>query len=301
MVFRTRCRLLLRRVVAYGGVAALGAGVGHAQQSRATPRDRSSGEVPALTVDGQVALHSLASLSDDHLQKLADMLAMLAATDAARSGDWTRIRAPLAEAALRNVPAVHWFALRNGTYWTVERGRASAGLSDRPYFPRLLAGQTVLGELVVSRSSSRNTAIVAVPVRGRDGSVIGALGSSVHLDSLGALLRREMGGLSDQVIFFAIDATPLGALNSDPNLIFTEPMKLGDEGMRKAFTEILAGRDGLVTYDFRGSRRTVLYHKSPVTHWWYGFGVIEPRADSRRDDDNAGRSSEDQPDIRARP
>lgn len=57
-------------------------------------------------------------------------------------------------------------------------------------------------------------------------------------------------------------------------MIFTEPMKLGDEGMRNAFTEILSGEEGVVTYTFRGSRRTVLYRKSPVSGWWYGFGVL---------------------------
>lgn len=126
----------------------------------------------------------------------------------------------------------------------------------------------------MSRSTSRNSAIVAVPVRGHDGAVIGALGASVRLDSLGALIRREMGGLDDGLLFFAIDAQPIGALNSDPTLIFTEPMKLGDEGMRRAFREMLAGSEGVVTYEFRGSRRTVLYRKSAVTGWWHGFGTV---------------------------
>lgn len=134
----------------------------------------------------------------------------------------------------------------------------------------------MLGDLVVSRSANRNTAIVAVPVRSRDGAVVGVLGSSIHLDSLTAIVSKEIGGLDPAHIFFAIGSGGLGALNSDPRLIFTEPMKLGDEGMRRAFSEMLSGSDGTVTYNFRGSRRTVLYRKSTVSGWWYGFGVIEP-------------------------
>lgn len=230
---------------------------------------------PVFTVDGQVALHSLVTISDLHLQKLADALTLLAATDGARAADWERIRGPLAEAARLNVPAVHWFALPNGDYWTVEQGHAG-NLSDRAYFPRVLSGQTVIGDLVVSRSSGSNTAIIAVPVRGPDGRVVGALGSSVRLDSLTERIRGEMGGLGAGVIFYAIDAEPLGALNSDPSLIFTEPMKLGDEEMRRAFREMLAGEEGVVSYEFRGTRRTVLFRRSPVTGWWYGFGVAKP-------------------------
>jgi methyl-accepting chemotaxis protein len=241
--------------------------------SQPSARERGEGErrPPAFTVDGQVALRSFMALSDAHLKKLADLFHLLAATDDARSGDWERIRGPLAGVAPMTVPAVLWFARPDGSYWTVTEGRAG-NLSDRAYFPRVLAGQTVVGDLVVSRSTNRNTAIVAVPVRGRDGAVVGVLGGSVHLDRLGALVREEMGGLTD-LLFFAIDSTPKGALHSDPTLIFTEPMRLGDEGMQRAFTEILSRPEGTVTYTFRGRPRTVLYRKSPVTHWWYAIGL----------------------------
>lgn len=230
----------------------------------------------AFTVDGRVALHAFMSLTDAHLRNLADVLTVLASTDAARSGDWRRIGAPLGEAARLTIPAVHWFALPDGRYWTVERGRAAASLADRTYFRRVLAGQTVIGDLVVSRSSSRNTAIVAVPVRGRDGSVTGVLGASVYLDSLAARVRGEMGGLGNDVVFYAIDGNGLGALNSDPTLIFTEPLTLGDAEMRSAFTEMLAQREGTVRYTFRGSRRLVMYATSSVTNWRYGFGLKVP-------------------------
>ena len=264
--------LRLLGLIVLGGTSVVGSSRAHAQEWSAPVRDTS----PAFVVDGRIALHSFVSLSDGHLQKLADALSLLASTDAVRSREWARIRGPLADAKRLNVPATVWFALPNGTYWTVAQGRVAENLADRPYFPRVLAGETVIGNLVVSRSTKRNSAIIAVPVRGRDSSVIGVLGASVNLESLAALLRQEMGGMPAGLLFYAIDAQPLGALNSDSSLIFTEPMKLGDEGMRRAFTEMLSNQQGVVTYAFRGSRRTVLYRKSPVTGWWYGFGVTQP-------------------------
>jgi hypothetical protein len=90
-----------------------------------------------------------------------------------------------------------------------------------------------------------------------------------------ALLRESIGGLDRDHIFFAIGDGGLGALNSDPALIFTEPMKLGDEGMTRAFSEMLSGQHGVVSYNFRGSRRTVIYRRSPVSGWWYGFGEVQ--------------------------
>ena len=271
-MFNTRIAgLRLLGIIAFGGSIVLGARLAHAQEWPGPARDTS----PAFAVDGRIALHSFMSLSDGHLQKLADVLRVLANTDAVRSGEWDRIRGPLAGAARVNVSATLWFARPNGSYWTVTQGRVAENLSDRPYFPRVLAGKTVIGDLVVSRSTKRNSAIVAVPVRGRDSSVVGVLGASVNLESLAALLRQEMGGIPNGLLFYAVDAEPLGALNSDSSLIFTEPMKLGDEGMRRAFAEMLSSEHGVVTYTFRGGRRTVLYRKSPVTSWWYGFGVTQ--------------------------
>lgn len=237
--------------------------------ARAQPRPTTP-----LRIDAQVALHSLVSLTDGHLRDVANVLTMLAATEEARSGSWERIRTPLASAARMNVAGAHWFAKPDGSYWTVELGRATTSLADRPYFARVLKGDPVIGDLVASKSTRRNSAIVAVPVRGRDGAVVGVLGSSVYLDSLSLQLRREMGVDDDRLLFFAIDSRGLGAVHSHPDMIFTEPLKLGDEGMRRAFEQILATSEGVVTYTFRDAPRTVVYQKSPLTGWRYAFGVV---------------------------
>lgn len=264
----TRSGLRFLGVLACGGALVLAASVGHAQERQAvTPT--------AVGVDGRIALHALMSLGDTHLRNVANTLAMVAATDVARSADWDRIRQPLTEAARLNVQAVHWFALPDGSYWTLQEGRASATLADRPYFPRLLAGQTVIGDLVVSRATGTSAAIVAVPVRGQDGAVVGALGASVQLDSLSRQIRREMHLQPDQ-IFYTLDATPIVGLHSDPGIIFLHPLEEGDPALERAIREMLSRGEGVADYSFRGTRRTVHYCKSPVTGWLYVFGALQP-------------------------
>ena len=224
-------------------------------------------------VEGRVALASLMALSDGHLLSIADHFQMLANTDEVRSADWERIRGPLGTVENLNVMGLLWFALPDGSYWSVQGGSAAGNLSDRPYWPRLMAGQIVLGHLVASKATGKSSAIVAVPVHGADGDIVGILGSSVYLDSLSLRIKRELD-LPPNQIFFSIDATPIGALQDDPEQIFLDPYDLDEPDLERAIREMLTREDGVVNYRFRGKPRTVLYMKSDVSGWWYAFGRV---------------------------
>ncbi len=227
----------------------------------------------AISIDGDIGLSSLVSLSDAHFRKMADSFHVLALSGAAQSGDWAQIKGPLAEVAKRNVAALNWFALPNGSYWSVQNGKEPGNLAQRDYFPGVLSGQTVIGELVVSKSTGEPAAIVAVPVHGEAGAVVGVLGASVYLDRLSARLSREMD-LEDGVIFYAFDHTGRLSLEWDPGLIFLELGKTAEEEPVRAVKEMLSKEQGMVSYRFRGRERTVLFRRSPVTGWWHAFGVV---------------------------
>jgi hypothetical protein len=231
-------------------------------------------ESAGLLVDGDVALSSLIALSDGQLQQIGDHFRMLATTEEARAADWERIRRPLGATERLDRLALLWFALPDGSYWSVQEGRAEGNLSDRPYWPRLMSGETVIGDLVVSRATGRSTAIVAVPVHDDRGEVVGALGSSVFLDTLSLHIRREMNLAPDQ-IFYSLDATPVVGLHADTGTIFLHPLEEGDPQLDAAIREILSREEGVVSYSFRGTRRTVLFRRSPLSGWWYAFGTLE--------------------------
>jgi methyl-accepting chemotaxis protein len=235
---------------------------------------RTASDDEPIAVDGSVALGALMALGDGHLERIAEHLQMLARTADARSGDWERIRGPLGAAKDLNGRALLWFALPDGSYWSVQEGRAEGSLSDRPYWPRLMAGESVLGDLVVSRATRKSSAIVAVPVRDANGRIVGVLGSSSYLNELSERIHRELH-LQPRHIFYSLDATPVVGLHIDPETIFLHPLEEGDPHLEKAIREIVSREEGTATYTFRGRQRTVLYRRSPVSGWWYAFGVAE--------------------------
>lgn len=86
-------------------------------------------------VEGRIALASLTSLSDGHLSQIDNHFDLLAKSDDGQSADWARIKGRLAAVQQVNVPGLYWFALSNGSYWSVAQGPATGNLSDRSTGP----------------------------------------------------------------------------------------------------------------------------------------------------------------------
>jgi hypothetical protein len=226
---------------------------------------------PAFTVDGSVALASLMALCDNHIKTMAGSLDTVAATPAAASGDWAQIEPELRKAGSLNVAAILYYANTGGTYWTITGGKQPLTISDRPYFVRAMRGERPIGDLLASRSTGKAVAVVAVPVMGKDGKVNGMLGASIYLDQLSVLLVDEMH-LQPGMVFWALDPQGTIAVHSDPSNVFVQPGKMTPQ-LQQVTAHMLAQHSGTATYSYKGQTRTVIFRKSPVTGWTYGFGL----------------------------
>lgn len=226
-------------------------------------------------VDANVGLSSLMALSDARMQSLASILEAIAESPSVQTGQWSQIQRPLREAASLGIPGVLFFAAPDGTYWTVAGGKMQANIADRPYFKTAMGGNVSIGDLVTSRSTGKPSTMVAVPVRNASGSVIGVLAGSIFLEELSAQLKQELG-IGPNVIFWAIDPTGKIAVHSDPSNLFVEPGKMSP-ALAKVSDEMLSHDSGAMTYSFRGAERSIIYRKSGVSGWRYGFGVITGR------------------------
>lgn len=227
----------------------------------------------SFSVDGKVALSSFIALSDAHLQKMLHGLQELAVSEKALAGDWSQIADDLARLSQDNIPALIWYALPDGSYHAVGVGKAQGNLKQRAYWPRLMQGNAVIGDLVVSTQTGKPVAIIAVPVLRPDKTVVAVIGTSVYLDKLSKIISEEMG-LSDNLIFYSFDASPLIGLHSDESLIFYQPYQEGSREVKNAFDDMIAHKEGSVSYLFHGRKRTLLYRTSSFTGWWHAFGIL---------------------------
>lgn len=226
-------------------------------------------DAPYSEQDAQSLLSAFVSYTDLRIRSVQRSLEILASTTEARSGNWLRMEAMLRGYEKSETGLVAWYALADGSYFIVDQGLMEQGLGDRSYFPDLMAGRTVTGALVISRSTGQRSAVIAVPVT-RDGQVVGAVGVSLFLDRLAEQIDAALAPRPD-VAFFALAPDGLTTLHRKQDRHFLDPRELGSETLRQAAMEMLSETSGKTHYAFDNAQRHAIYRTSELTHWRFAI------------------------------
>ena len=201
------------------------------------------GNEQADRMDTKVGVSAVVALADSHISSYANVLEALAMTQEVQSGDWDEMVGLLAKVEQAQVPNIVWFVLPDGSYYTVELGKTDQNLSNRTYFPGLMAGNNVLGDLVVGKTSGLKSLIAASPVI-KEGEVIGGLGAGISLDDLSNTIGEELA-LPDDMVFYATTEAGDVVLHSDTQLILETSPNLA---------------------------KNVVFGTSPLTGWRFALG-----------------------------
>jgi methyl-accepting chemotaxis protein len=229
-----------------------------------------------FVLDVRVTLDAYRAAVDARLEGIARAVRLFAATGEARSGEWSRIRGPLAvlDATLPERAAV-WFTTADGTLFTVEKGSTGETLRDRAYFPSLLEGRDVVGALVISKSTGKRSVIVASPVIS-DGKVTGSIGVSLDAVKLAAAIDQSIR-FPPEVVFYVLDERGQTALHRAGELIFVFPSDVGSPTLGAAVKTMLAQPEGVVHYQYAGSDKTAVFERSRLTGWVFVLGMSHPQ------------------------
>ena len=173
-----------------------------------------------VKIDPGMGVSALVALADSHIKGYVDSMEALAMTQEVQSARWEDMAALLKKVDDAGTGGTVWFVTPDGSYYTVEQGKTDQNLSDRAYFPGLMAGSEVIGPLVVSKSTGKASLIAAVPVI-REGEVVGAIGCSIFLEELSMTLASEIK-LPNDMIFWATNQDGNIVLDSDTNMIMKE-------------------------------------------------------------------------------
>ncbi len=155
---------------------------------------------PPAEEHAQSLLSAFVSYTDLRMRSIQQSLEILASTTEARSARWKKMQPLLGGYQSMDGGLIVWFLRPDGTYYTVDKGLMDLKLSDRSYFPTLMSGRKVVGELVISKSTGRRSAVIAVPISD-GGKVVGAIGASLFLDGLSDEVAAALALPADAAYF----------------------------------------------------------------------------------------------------
>lgn len=224
----------------------------------------SSAQPPARSL-----LSSFMAYTDLRVASVQRSLEVLSATTEVQSGQWPRMKSLLGGYEKSEQGLIVWYVRPDGSYYTVDRGLMSQKLSDRAYFPALMAGRKVTAALVVSRSTGQRSAVIAVPLL-KSGKVMGAVGVSLFLDQLSDQVSAALE-LPSEMSFFALAPDGLTTLHRKSDRHFLDPREMGSETLKKAADEMLSGSSGEVSYQFDNATKHAVFRTSPLTQWRFAI------------------------------
>ncbi|MEJ5365656.1 MAG: methyl-accepting chemotaxis protein [Desulfosoma sp.] len=141
-------------------------------------------------------------------------------------------------------------------------------IAERPYFQKAkAAGEAVIGEPVISKVSNQPVVVVAVPLKGQDGSFRGVLGLTARIDFLIETLSKTKVGKTGYA--YMVDRN--GLCISHPvkeNILKLDLTKTpGLENLAKAMATQTAG---VVDYVFKGEKKISGYAPVGINGWMVG-------------------------------
>lgn len=152
-------------------------------------------------------------------ERIAD-LEQLANSHLVESLDWDQIE-PHLQRQIEEAPdyyLIYFVATPDGHYNTTAQ-RDAGDILDRSYFPRVLAGETVISEPLISRSTGQRVIVIATPIWNEDRSAVkGLLGLSVDLEEL-FLGSQDLRLPDSQDSVYILDEQGYFILHHDPTMI----------------------------------------------------------------------------------
>lgn len=219
--------------------------------------------------DAHAALGAYRGMVEEHAEGIVRDLRIIADTSEAKSGK-QELYKPLLMRLTDNLPtdATTWYALPDGSYFATEKdGMSEENLKDRHYFPTLMSGKEVFGDLVVSKSTGHRSVIIAVPVVA-NGSTVGAVGVSLRVRLLSELVDQHMK-LPESSYFYALERDTRIVLHRYADRMFKTPTDVGDEALGEKFKSTFNQDAGRLEYTLQGKKMEAIFERSPSLNWYF--------------------------------
>lgn len=163
-----------------------------------------------------------------------------------------------------------------------------ADLSQRDYFKNAVAGKSNISDPLLSKFDGKMVMVVAVPIKGEDGKIVGVLSATVDYNTLSNLVSEI--NMGDSGYAFVINSKGTTIANPDPELVSSAYNSFENadsdpslKSMVEMHKSMIVGKPGYGEYEHEGQKNFVAYAPISGTEWSIGltteksqlFGTVE--------------------------
>lgn len=153
-----------------------------------------------------------------------------------------------------------FIADKNGDFNTTVHAVGNVG--DRDYFAPVMAGETVVSQPVISRSTNDAIIVIAAPVRNAAGQVHGLMAGTITLSRLTGLVNQVQIGEKGYMLM--TDSTGLVVAHPDENLVLqTNLVESTEQALAAVARRMVAGEKGVAEYTYEGAKRRGVFGPVP--------------------------------------
>ncbi|MBF8982704.1 methyl-accepting chemotaxis protein [Lutibacter sp. B2] len=202
---------------------------------------------------------------DGGIDKYKDQMCLLASVDAVKNIDVQ---------GLKNVISnnEHGFKVFediiicgiDGQY--LSTNEKNGNISDRDYFPKVMNGQTVVSESVISKSTGKPIFVVAAPIKDEQGKVYGLIGGTINLSTITELVNAEK--LGENGYAYMVDKEGLVIAHPKEEMIFKyNALEKGNDSQIELTKKMVNGEKDVENYEFEGEEKIAAYAPVNSTGW----------------------------------
>lgn len=153
-----------------------------------------------------------------------------------------------------------FIADKNGDFDTTTH--AVGNIGDRDYFAPVMAGETVVSQPVISRSTNVAIIVVAAPVYNGTGQVQGLMAGTISLSHLTELVNQVKIGEKGYMLM--TDSAGLIVAHPDASMVLeTNLLEIGETTLAAVARRMVAGEKGIAEYTYEGVKRRGVFGPIP--------------------------------------
>ncbi|WP_432665833.1 methyl-accepting chemotaxis protein [Wukongibacter baidiensis] len=207
----------------------------------------------------------LITIADDKVNEWKNMIHLLSGMDIVKEKDYEGLKkfASSNGNEFKDFQALI-MAGRDGKY---KNNKGKAGnIKDRDYFAKVMKGESVVSEPVISKSTGVPIIVIASPIKNDSGQVVGLIGGTVALSKVTDIVNAEKFG-----------ETGYGYMINQEGIVIAHPKKelileynaleTGSDSQIELTRNMVEGKSDVSYYEFDGKKKIAAYGPMKSTGW----------------------------------